>query len=65
MRLPELPQRQATLLLDKFCHERVPCSRYQGVTLAYCVAANHVTLFEEYLDPLSAEDWLRTPIARF
>ncbi len=65
MQLPELLQKQATQLLDKFCRERVPCKRYQGLRLSYSINDSHVTLFEEYLDPTSGEDWLHTTIARF
>jgi len=65
MRLPELLHKQATQLLDKFCRERVPCKRYQGLKLNFSIIDTHVTLFEEYLDPLSSEQWLRNPIARF
>lgn len=65
MQLPELLQKQAIRQLDKFCKERVPCERFQGLRLGYSFASNHVTLFEERLDPASGEDWLRTPIARF
>ncbi len=62
--LPELLQKQAVQLLDKFCRERVPCRRYQGLRLNYSISDNHVTLYEEYLDPIS-ENWLQNPIARF
>ena len=65
MLLPELLQKQAKHILDKFCRERVPCKRYQGLRLNYNIYDNHVTLFEEYLDPTGGEDWLRTSIARF
>ena len=62
--LPELLQRQATLLLDKFCQNRVPCERFQGLRLGYCVAASHITLHEERRNP-AGEGWLRCPVARF
>ena len=51
MSLPELLEKQARQLLDKFCDERVPCERYQGLRLSYRLNGNHVTLFEEWLDP--------------
>jgi len=65
MRLPELLQKQAVLSLGKFCRERVPCRRYQGLRLNFSINDNHVVLFEEYLDPAGGEAWLRTAIARF
>ncbi len=65
MQLPELLKKQAMRQLDKFCQERVPCDRYQGLRLGYSFADNHVTLFEERAEPSGGEDWLRTPIARF
>lgn len=65
MSLPELLHKQANQLLEKFCRERVPCERYQGLRLGYRFKDNHVTLFEERIDPAGGEEWLRTPIARF
>lgn len=63
--LPELLQRQAHRLLDKFCQERVPCERFHGLRLGYSMGDNQVTLFEERLAPAAEDNWLRTPIARF
>jgi len=65
MHLPELIHKQAIQLLEKYCRERVPCDRYQGLRLGYRLAGNHVTLFEEWQDPSNEEEWLRAPIARF
>lgn len=65
MPLPELLMKQASQILDKYCRERVPCERYQGLKLDYSVAGNHVTLFEEWQDPANEDKRLRSPIARF
>ena len=62
--LPELLEKQAKVLLDKFCKERIPCDRFQGLRLGYSIAESHITLFEERLNP-AGEGWLSSPIARF
>jgi len=65
MEIPELLQKQAIQQLDKFCRERIPCERFHGLRLGYNLKDNHVTLYEERLTPVSDDEWLRTPIARF
>lgn len=65
MAIPELVQKSAERLLDKYCGEKIPACARDQVRLSYRVVGDAVTLYEERISAADPSKWLAMGIAQF